>query len=115
MSEDNTQPVAPAAEPAVTPAAEATSAQNNDSDLASLLSEFESQTKPQPAPAAAQPAQNDVVLQLQKRLEQIERSQVATKEKDDFTKVIKDLKGDAQVPDYAVRGWLSEVAEQNPT
>ncbi len=114
MSEANTQPVAPATEPAATPAAEVTSAQNNVPDLDSLLSDFESQTKPQPAPNAAQPAKDDVVLQLQRKVEQLERSQTATREKDDLTKVIKDLKGEAPVPDWAVRGWLSTVAEQNP-
>jgi hypothetical protein len=55
-----------------------------------------------------------VVLQLQKEVENLKRSHTAAKERDDLTKVIRDLKGDAHVPDWAVRGWLSTVAEQNP-
>jgi hypothetical protein len=113
MSEENTQAVAPATEPAAQSAAEVASAQSNVPDLDSLLSEYDTQVKPQPAPAATQP-QNDVVLQLQKEVENLKRSHVAAKERDDLTKVIKNLKGDAQVPDWAVRGWLSTVAEQNP-
>lgn len=114
MSEADTQTVAPATEPAVLPAAEVASAQNNVPDLDALLSDFEAQTKPQPAPTVAQPAQPDVVAQLQREVDALKRSQTETRERDDITKVIKDLKGDAPVPDWAVRGWLSTVAEQNP-
>lgn len=114
MSEDNTQPVANATEPAVSPAAEGASAQNNVPDLDTLLSEFSDQTKPQPAPTAPQPANNDQLLQLQREVESLKRSQIAAKEQTDLANVIKNLKGDAPVPDWAVRGWLSTVAEQNP-
>lgn len=113
MSEDNTQPVATEAEPAVPSAAEAASAQNDTSSLDALLSEFnEGTTKTKPAPQVAAPDNKADVLQ--QRLDAIERRLAAEQETKDFGGAIKEVKGDFQVPDYAIRGWLSSEAEADP-
>ncbi len=114
MSEDNTQPVADATEPAVSPAAEGASAQNITPDLDSLLSEFDSQVKPQPAPQAAATPSQPEILQLKAEVDALKRERLAEKERSDLVGVIKELRGDAPIPDYAIRGWLSTVAENDP-
>ena len=114
MSEENTQTVAPATEPAVSPAADVASAQNTTPDLDALLSDFEAQTKPQPAPQAAPTTPSPEWQRLQSEIDSLKRERLIERERTDVAKVISELKGDAQIPDYAVRGWLSTMAESDP-
>jgi hypothetical protein len=115
MSEADTQPVAPATEPAVSPAAEVASAQNPTSDLDALLSDFEAQTKPQPAPQpVATPEKDPEWRQAKMEIDAWRRERAIEKEKSDLANVIKEIKGEQSIPDYAIRGWLSTVAESDP-
>lgn len=116
MSEADTQHVATTPEPVATPAAEVQSAQQNTSSLDELLSEYNTATTPQPAPQVAAPATPAPEWFTQAKSEiDAWRTQVAQeRETKDFAGAIKEVKGDLDVPDFAVRGWLSEIAEQNP-
>lgn len=115
MSEANTQPVATSADPAVSSAAEAPSAQiNPTSDLDALLSDFDIQTKPQPATSTVAKPEESEVVQLRKTVEAFVSRETAKQNKADLTDAIKEVRGSHSIPDYAVRGWLSEMAETDP-
>lgn len=109
-----TQNVAPT-EAAAPPAAEASSAQDNTSSLEALLGEYDAAVTPPPAPAAAatQPPPPEW-QQVKSEIDAFRAERAAERERNDYANVIKEVKGDLDVPDYVVRGWLSHTADQNP-
>lgn len=114
MSEADTQPVDTATEAQATPAVEAAVAQDTTSSLDALLSEFDSETKPQPAPQPVAPAAGQPNDQVTARLAALENRLLAEKNTKDFASALNKVKGDFDIPEWAVRGWLNEQAEKNP-
>lgn len=116
MTEDNTQPVIDETEAQVQPAAEAPDARNEPSDdLDSFLSEFENQTKPQPQ--QTQPPSDDLasqVAELRRELDQQRQLSVKQSNKDALAEAIKDVRGDLDLPDFAVKGFIYDKAEELP-
>lgn len=113
MSEDNTQSVAPT-ETAPQVQTEVTSAQDTTPDLDSLLSDFEAQTKPQPAPQPVLADEKAQLLEVKMKVDAWERQQAAQRDAADTEKVIQQIKGDLPIEDYTVEGWLSRKARVEP-
>lgn len=111
MTDPNTQAVATEAEAQVTPAAEATSAQNTTPDLDSLLSEFETQAKPQPAPApASTTAADPEIAELKRKVASMEFKQ-------EFEPILKRVRGELSpevLSDEELTDLLDGRAKRDP-
>ena len=113
MTEANTQAVVEDTNVEATPSTAADNAQGND--LASFLEDYEKNASPQtPQPQPKQAAdETSVVVELKSRLEAIESKQVLEKNTKDFNDAVSQIKGDLDVPEFVVKGWLLDHAGKN--
>jgi hypothetical protein len=84
------------------------------SDLASFLDEYE-RTAGTPQPAQPEPKvatdETSVVVELKNRLDSLEGEKVKEKNDRDFADAVKQIKGDLDVPEFIVKGWLLDQAK----
>jgi hypothetical protein len=113
MTEETTQAVVDPTAAVAQPTAPEGNAQGNE--LESFLNEYESGTKPQTPPVTQQqPAvtQPDVST-LQARLDAIERANAEKEHTADLADAVKTVRGDLDVPEWAVQGWIDAKAREN--
>ena len=110
---DTTQAVVDTSNAAAMPAATETNAQTNVDDLDSLLAEFDQSTARGPAASPPDPQQTqqtqpviseDRVRRIEDRIFQ-----------DDLNSTIKNIVGDLKIPDRFAKGWIDQIARENPT
>lgn len=110
MTEETTQAVVDPTQAVAEPTAAEGNAQGND--LASFLTEYENGTKPQTQPVQQQPAQ-DPNREVLAEIQAFRQERAQEKHNKDYASAIKAVKGDFDVPDYVVRGWIDDKAENN--
>lgn len=116
MTDQTTQAAVDETETQVTPAVEDAGAQGKTDDLDSFLNEYESQTK-QPEPTSERKANADLesqVLELRTQLNSFVQSAAEKKNSEDLTNAIKEVRGNLDVQDWMVEGWISHQARTNP-
>jgi len=110
MSEANTQTVVDDTQASATPGATVEGARNNGPDLDALLAEFQTQTtKTETAPQTPPANQQTTIdpnrfVALENRFFQ-----------QDLDKALANIRGDLKVPDRIARGWIDQMARENPT
>jgi hypothetical protein len=110
MTEANPQPAATTTN--AEPAAPAADNGAQTSDLDTLLSSYDEQVARQPAPQPAiQPNGNTEIAAALQEIKTFRQERALDRDNADTTKAVKDIKGELDVPDYAVRGWLLDRAE----
>ena len=103
------QPVVDETKVSATPETQVDSARNDGTDLDTLLAEFNQQTAPKTDPVSPpqtqqQPVQPDpLVTRLYQRFE-----------KEDISKLVKDVKGDLDEDDEMVEAWVDAKARRDP-
>ena len=117
MTDTTTQPAAADTNVEAQPQTAATGAQNDD--LESLLRSFDDQTstrpQPQPAPATVAAGTANVELAtLQAEVKALKESTWRAKDEADTADAVRKIKGDLEIPDYAVQGWLIDKARNDP-
>jgi len=105
---ENTQPVAQEAQTTAQPGEQDSGAQTDD--LASLLSTFNGETAKPPQPAPTQPAGTELAA-LRAEIDAIRQERFAER---DQASAIKEIKGDLDIPDYIVRGWIGDRGDAEP-
>jgi hypothetical protein len=112
MTEANTQAVVEDTNVEATPSTAVDNAPGND--LASFLDDYEKNASPQ-TPPTPKPATDEtsVVVELKSRLDAIEGERVRDKNTKDFNDAVGQIKGDLDVPEFVVKGWLLEHAGKN--
>ena len=112
MTEETTQAVVDTSN--VEPAAQTTEANAQGDDLNTLLAEFEKGTQPQPQPVQTQQQQQpDPGRQALAEVQELRRQQAEMKHQTDLEEFKKVVKGDLDLPDWAVQGFIDEQARKN--
>lgn len=112
MTDTNSQTVVDTSNAAAAPAATDVSAQTNVDDLDKLLAEFDQETARGPAAPQPEPQQTQqpVAPISEDRLRRIEDRIF----KDDLDATIKNIVGDLKIPERFSKGWIDQVARENP-
>lgn len=110
MTEETTQAVVDPTNAGAQPLATEGNAQG--SDLESFLNEYEAGTKPQPKPVQQQ-QNTDPNKEVLAEIQSFRQERAQERHKKDITEAIKTVKGDVDIPDAFVRGWIDEKAESN--
>lgn len=112
---DQTQAVVEEAETQVPPAVEDTGAQSQPDELEALLSTYEQQATPKPQTEQTQNTDlAATVRSLQDTVDAIRRSDADRRNTEDLARAINDIKGNSDVKDYVVEGWINAEARTNP-
>jgi len=113
MTEEATQAVVTETPVSATPDTQVENAQGND--LASFLDEYErtaTSTQPtQPEPRPTTTDEPSVVMELKSRLDNLEGEKLKQKNDQDLSDAVKQIKGDLDVPEFVVKGWLLDQAK----
>ncbi len=112
MSDDNKQAVVDESKAAAVPAATDDSARDNVDPLDKLLSQWDEDQKAKQAPVSppvppTQQPQDTISPERFNRVEQYLRDK-------ELSEAISEIFGDMKVPRRAARGWLEEIARENP-
>lgn len=111
MTDTNTQAAVDAVDATAQPVATTNNAQNTGDDLDTLLSQFEAQTRVEPAtPQTQQTQQPQPVPVDPDRLKRVEERLF----NEDLNKTVSNIRGDLKVPDRMAKGWLDQIARERP-
>lgn len=123
MSEDqNTQAVVDETKASAQPDVTVDNARDQDADLDTLLKEFETSgagatTQTQPEQKTGADDETDVAKRLQElesRQKQWEAEQNEAKIKQEVDALVANIRGDSNVSDRIIRGWIDQRARENP-
>lgn len=108
MNDTTTQAVVDTSNAAAMPAATEANAQTNVDDLDHLLAEFDQSTRttttqPEPKQETQPVISDDRIRRIEDRIFQ-----------DDLNSTIKNITGDLKLPDRFAKGWIDQVARENP-
>lgn len=85
-----------------------------DEDLDQLLTEYESGTKAESIPEPKATAEADRVAQLESKVQQFEQMLTAREVNAALEDMAQQVKGDLQVSDRVVRGFIRDMAAEDP-
>lgn len=111
MTEETTQTVVDASQAVATPTAADNNAQGTE--LESFLSEYENGTKPQTQPVQQQTAQPDPTKEALAEIQNWRQERAQEKHTKDLAEAVKSVKGEFDVPEWAVQGWIDQKAREN--
>lgn len=110
MNDTTTQAVVDPTNTAASPAVTEGSAQTNVDDLDSLLAEFDQSTRTTTTTHTPEPTQQTQPVISDDRIRRIEDRIF----QDDLNSTIKNITGDLKLPDRFAKGWIDQVARENP-
>lgn len=111
MSEDTKQPVVDETQASAKPDATVDSARNDGNDLDTLLAQYDQETKkPDPvSPPETQQQQPD-----RPALDPSVARLVSRFDREDLSRLVKEVKGDSDFDDDIVEGWIDAQARRDP-
>ncbi len=111
MTEANTQAVVEDTNVEATPSTTVDNAQGND--LAAFLTEYETGTKPTPVTQQQPSTPPDEVKAALSEITAFRNERAAEKHNTDLAKAVQTVKGDHDLPEWAVQGWIDAKAREN--